>query len=76
MKIMFTAIALAIAVPAAAQTTPASPPAHSEHEQHRQHSDQQGCHCPCCEARPGQERASCCDEPAGHGAQHAEPQGE
>jgi hypothetical protein len=54
MKILVTAVALAAAFPAAAQTAPAGPPAHDEQARHRQHP--RDCPCPCCEHMAGQHR--------------------
>ena len=65
MKILVTAVALAIAFPAAAQTARAVPPAHDEHAQHRQHM--QDCHCCCCDQHGTADRnRDGCDEHAQH----------
>jgi hypothetical protein len=71
MKIFVTALALAFAVPAAAQDAPA-PETHQNHAQHQQHGQHQpgqqpGRHCCCCDG-PAQRPADCCDEHEGHEA--------
>ena len=66
MKIIVTAVALAAAFPAAAQTAPA-PPVPGEQAEHRQHP--QDCHCCCCEhGMAGRDRE--------HGDDHAQHRGD
>lgn len=67
MKIIVTAVALAAAFPAAAQTAPAPPPVPGEQAGHRQHP--QDCHCCCCEhGMAGRDRE--------HGDDHAQHRGD
>ena len=70
MKIIIAAIALAIAIPAAAQTGPAAPEGHGQHQTgqhgHDQHhpGQHQGHEDGCCADRNNNGRMDCCENMA------------
>ena len=80
MTILVSAVALAIAAPAAAQ--PAAHADHGGHAQHQQGEHQQGRHqqgahqdCPCCRPAADGTRPSCCERMHGQqGGQTRQPQ--
>lgn len=80
MNIILSAMALVIAAPVAAQTTPPADP-HAEHGQHHQQKPsgapaEHKMDCTCCKGGSEAERKACCEKhakehAAEHGHQHA-----